>query len=38
MKKLRVLVVPSDRTGVSYFDFFYVFLYIYNKITYGKSL
>ena len=31
MKKIKVLVVPSDRTGVSYFDFS-IFLYIYNKI------
>lgn len=22
MKKIKVLVVPSDRTGVGYFDFF----------------
>jgi hypothetical protein len=36
MKKIKVLVVPSDRTGVGYLDF-YLKLDIYIKNKYGKT-
>ena len=28
-KKIKILVCPSDRTGVSYFDFFDFSIYLY---------
>lgn len=34
MKKIKVLVVPSDRTGVGYFDFLYKSSYLYRKNKY----